>query len=148
MFYQRTLLTEYPYKGVFYTTEVTEQPDGSIIDTDRDMDDIVFDDADLDPDAGSGQAGEGEEEIVENIVLEVDCDIQQSAKMFSNGAIIGDYDVFFAVAENDEGKLYELPIRGGMMFRSEGFPIPITGMIVGIAPTQMGVKVEIKMSQV
>lgn len=140
--YERNLLTEYLYHGVFYTTEAEEQDEsGDIIDNERTVDDIVFNDDEVDPDYDDS-SDDDKGEVVENVVMEVECDILQSAKMFTGGVIVADYDVFFHTLPGQK-----LPIRSSMMFRCDDYPIPINGMIVGIDPTQLGVKVQIKMSE-
>lgn len=141
--YERNLLTEYLYHGVFYTTEAEESNEtGDILDDERTVDDIVFNDGDIDPDYKEDSSDNGSGETVENIVMEVECDILQASKMFASGVIQGDYDVYFHTLPGQK-----LPIRSSMMFRCEDFPIPINGMVVGIDPTQLGVKVQVKISE-
>ena len=139
-------LIEYAYTGVFYVEERVEPEDGNLIGDDAydvpPNGDLL---ADTDDDSEPEPQPEPEPEpTVEEIILETKCDIQQSAKMFSNGAIISDYDVYFPREDN----LAPLAIRNGMSFRCEDYPVSVQGMIVGIEAGQLGVKVQIKMPNV
>ena len=137
---RRRQLTEYLYHGVFYTTETIRNDDGSVLDEDRENMEIIFHDDEIDPDAVVEDTINGR--LNENILLEVECDILQAAKMFNNGTIVGDYDVYFPTKKGEK-----LPIRLGVMFRCDDFPIAMNGMVVGLDPTQMGCKAQIKLSE-
>lgn len=120
--YNRTRLNEYPCWGTFYTSIEERKPDGNLLDNEQ-----------PEPVVTSS----------ETIIFERECDILQASKMFNSGAIVSDYDVFFPTKKGEN-----LPIRPGISFRCLDYPIPVHGMVIGIDATQMGCKVQIKMSDV
>lgn len=80
---------------------------------------------------------------VETLVLETPCDIIQVDKSFSSGTIKGDYDVYFPTEH-----LQKVPVRIGQHFRCDDYPIPMSGLVIGVAPGQLGCEVQIKKSDV
>lgn len=102
------VLDEYPYKGVFYIPVDFQGEEGELIDFD------IPDDAET-----------------ETIILETPCDIQETTKGWSAGAITASFNVYFPFKGED------MPVRRGMMFRSEAYTMPVNGIVAGVIPTQL-----------
>lgn len=103
MYIDRNEIEEYPFSGRFITT---------IIDTSKPLDEQV------------------EEEVV---VLETDCDIQESTKSLSGG-ITATYAVYFPF----DKKSGIGGIKNGMRFEGDLYGLRVNGEVKGIFPTQMG----------
>lgn len=130
MVINRQIIEEFPYTCVFYDIPSQFPDDGKFLD-DEDSGDV------------SMLSGDDEEYEDEVRLLETECDIQRAAKLFSDGTIMADYRVFFPFTEK------KLPISFNTKFRSDDYPIRITGRVVGIEHSQLGgVVVDIKMSEV
>ncbi len=131
---KRKAITEYPFHGKFYTVVTKKPEDGDLIG-----------DGDLlgDEDTNNSIGTETSEEI---IVLETKCDIQKSKKMFNDGTIMADYDIYFPLKFGEVS-----PVQLGYMFRcpKESYGININGRVVGFGNSLLGkVEVNIKMSEV
>lgn len=109
MYTDRNALIEFAYKGVFYKKVDSLSPDGDLIDGDTD----------------------GTEEVL----LETDCDIQETNKLFSSGTITLGYTVYFPLDIN-EGLAKDL--KAGAYFRSDMYGMGVGGMVIGLYPSQMG----------
>lgn len=157
MYIERHILDPYPYDGVFYYEETTASEDGSLFDEDEDSsedgslfdegedegDTISEDDADAETDESTDADTEDEDEdedeadsdTTEVIVLETKCDIQESNKLFNNGAIMSNFTIYFPFEKGVDA----LEIRRGHMFRCESVEgLPVNGTVIGVFPTQMG----------
>lgn len=139
---KRKAITQYPFHGTFYTVVTNKPEDGDILG-----------DGDLLGGGDTGSPSEGEttdgnerntETSGETILLETECDIQQSAKLINSGTIMADYKVFFPCEIGAK-----LPIRFNTNFKCEDYAIPINGRVVGLEYSQLGgCHVDIKMSEV
>lgn len=103
MFTDRDLLKPYPFDGAFYSYEV----DGS---------------KPLDQQAG--------EEI---LVLRTKCDIQESSKTDSGGAVSVHFNVYFPF-----DKASGTSIKRGMTFKGEAYGLEVNGRVKSVFPTQFG----------
>ena len=120
MYFNRQAITQYPFRGTFFTVITTKPDDGDLL------------------------GGDSLETSEETVLLETECDIQKAAKMFSNGTIMADYKVFFPCEVGAA-----LPIRFNSNFRCLDYAIPIQGRVVGLEYSQLGgCMVDIKMSEV
>lgn len=106
MYIDRDQLEEYPYEGEFYIPADGVREDGDLL---SDMDEA------------------------ETVVLLTECDIQETTKGWTGGAITASFNVYFPFCEA-EG----MPVRRGMMFRSTIYTMPINGSVAGIFPCQLG----------
>lgn len=109
MYIDRSVLSEYPFSGVFYTTEDIMPEDGNLL-----ADDIT-------------------ETTREYIIDTVSCDIQGSNKMLGNGASGSYLDIFFPFEKKDGVK-----VRIGHRFKSDDWYRPVDGKVISVVPTQMG----------
>jgi len=109
MFTDRNALIEYAYNGTFYRNEDVTNPDGDLIGGDQTQREVV--------------------------ILEVDCDIQDSKKVFQSNVIKKEYTVYFPLQRD-----MTLPedFKEGIYFRSEMYGKKISGMVFHIQPTQIG----------
>lgn len=107
MYIDRNILDEYPFDGVFYINKDVESPDGDLI--------------------GGGDT------VEEEIILETKCDVQETQKAFTAGAITASFNVYFPF---DKGT--GINVERGMMFRANVYGMDINGMVIGVFPTQMG----------
>lgn len=126
MVIDRNIIQEFNYDGTFYTVKVNKPENGDLL-------------GDEDTDNSIGTS----EEI---IVLETKCDIQKSKKMFNDGTIMADYDIYFPLKFGEVS-----PVQLGCMFRclKESYGININGRVVGFGNSLLGkVEVNIKMSEV
>lgn len=109
---------EYPYQGTFYIKGEPQIPD----------------DGDL----------FGETTTEEEIVLETPCDITETQRAFSSGAITASYDVYFPIGDEET-----INIDRGYMFRADVKGLNIVGMVVSVGHSMMGgVHAYIKSSEV
>lgn len=108
MYIDRNALIEYAYQGTFYRVDDHKSPDGDLI--------------------GGDQSEE------ETVILETECDIQETRKAFATDVIKKEYTVYFQLGE--EGLPQDL--KPGIYFRSEMYGMGIDGMVTGVYPTQMG----------
>ena len=99
---------EYPYQGTFYTK-------GEM---------VIPDNGDL-----FGQSTDGGEAII----LETACDVIETNRSFSSGAISAGYDVYFP---HPEGVVVE--IERGMLFRCNALGFHISGMVISIGASKRG----------
>lgn len=100
--------TEFPYQGTFYTK-------GEV---------IIPDDGDL-----FGESAESGEMVL----LETACDVIETNRSFSSGAISAGYDVYFPLPE---GVVVE--IERGMLFRCNALGFHISGMVISIGASKLG----------
>ena len=101
MYIDRNKIQKYPFNGAFYTYE---------IDYSKPLDE------------------QKEEEV---LVLETECDIQESGKSLS-GTVTANYAIYFPIKDGDS-----LPITNGMEFRSNMYGLRVNGTVKGVFPTQM-----------
>lgn len=71
-----------------------------------------------------------EEEIV---VLETECDIQESSKTDNKGMITASFNVYFPF-----DKTKDFAVRRGMTFIGSMYGMEVNGNVIGVIPTQMG----------
>lgn len=69
----------------------------------------------------------------ESVILETECDITETNRAFSAGAITASYDIYFPIKEGDT-----IDIERGQMFKANTKGISIIGMVVSISYSQMG----------
>lgn len=100
---------EYPYQGTFY---IKGEPS-------------VGNDGDLFGD----EAGNAEDIIV----LEKECDITESNKAFSGGAITASYDVYFPLENGGT-----VNVQRGQMFKADVNGISVIGMVISVGHSQLG----------
>lgn len=118
MYFDRDAISQFPFTGTFYEVVETLPVDGDLIG--------------------------GESTTVENILLETECDIQQSAKLINSGTIMADYKVFIPCEVG-----VRLPLRFNSKFRCEDYAIPVQGYVVGLEYSQLGgCSIDIKMGEV
>ena len=111
MYTDRSALAEYAYKGVFYKKEDSPSEDGDLLNG-------------------------GDE--VETIILETECDIQETNKLFNSGVVTMGYTIYFPNPTDDEDN-ERIPdgLKPGIRFRGEMYGMPVDGMVIGVYPTQM-----------
>lgn len=111
MYTDRNALAEYAYKGTFYKDENTPSEDGDLL--------------------GGG-------DVVETTILETECDIQETNKLFNSGVITMGYTIYFPTPTNDDGKEY-IPddLKPGIRFKATMYNMSVDGMVIGVYPTQM-----------
>lgn len=109
MYIDRNALIEFAYDGVFYQKVDNPSDDGDLID---------------------GDQGDTEE-----VILETKCDIQETNKLFSSGALTLGYTVYFPL-DLEEGMAKGL--KPGVYFRSKMYGMEVGGMVIGVYPSQMG----------
>ena len=111
MYTDRNALAEYAYKGTFYKDENTPSEDGDLL--------------------GGG-------DVVETTILETECDIQETNKLFNSGVITMGYTIYFPTPTNDDGEEY-IPdgLKPGIRFKAEMYNMSVDGMVIGVYPTQM-----------
>lgn len=109
MYTDRNALIEFAYKGVFYKKVEHPSADGDLIDGDTDD--------------------------AEEILLETECDIQETNKLFSSGTITLGYTIYFPL-DIKSGIADDL--KPGVYFRSEMYGMSVGGMVIGLYPSQMG----------
>ena len=103
MIIDRSQIEEYPFKGAFYTYGVDES---------KPLDEQV------------------EEEI---LVLETECDIQQSQKSDSGGIITASFNVYFPF-DKEKG----VSVKRGMIFKGAAYGLEVNGKVVSVFPSQLG----------
>jgi predicted amino acid-binding ACT domain protein len=106
-------IQEYPYTGEFYVNEETISEDGDLLSE--------------------------ETTTTERVILSTECDIQEASKVYTQGTLTADYNVFFPLDANGT-----TAVRKGMLFRGEMQGINVNGTVLGIFPSSLGVKVTIK----
>lgn len=109
MYTDRNTLIEFAYQGTFYRMEDNPSDDGDLIGGDQ-----------------------GDTEVV---VLETECDIQETNKLFNSGTITLGYTVYFPLDIN-EGMA--IGLKPGVYFRSDMYGMAVSGMVIGVYPSQMG----------
>lgn len=109
MYTDRNALIEFAYHGVFYRKEDTPSDDGDLIDGDQ-----------------------GQTEVV---LLETECDIQETNKLFSSGVVTLGYTVYFPL---DLAVGMANGLKPGVYFRSDMYGMSVGGMVIGVYPSQMG----------
>ncbi len=109
MYTNHNALVEYAYKGVFYRNEEHSNPDGDLIGGDQTQTEVV--------------------------ILEVDCDIQDSKKVFQSNVIKKEYTVYFPLPTD---AMLPEDFKEGIYFRSKMYGKAISGMVFHIQPTQIG----------
>lgn len=78
----------------------------------------------------------------EQIILETECDVTETSRAFSSGAITASYDVYFPMPEVIE-------VERGMLFRCNTFGLNISGMVVSVGASKLGgVHAYIKSSEI
>lgn len=115
MYTDRKEMQEYAYNGVFYKTDVTLPDDGDLL---------------------------GDDEAKEVIILETQCDIQETNKLFNSGVITMGYTIYFPMPtkldENgDEVEAIPDGLKPGIRFRGSLYDLAVEGMVIGVYPTQM-----------
>lgn len=141
MHFVRNAIAQFPFHGVFFDA-VEEMPsDGDLLGDGNSGDgDLLGDDEDLSVNIEI----DTESSTIETILLETECDIQQSAKLINSGTIMADFKVFCPCEPGAK-----LPIRFNSKFRCSDYAIPINGRVVGLEYSQLGgFSVDIKMSEV
>ncbi len=102
---RRKTIPEYGFRGTFYTSDWDRGEDGDqLSDTDT-----------------------------EAVVLETECDIQETKRSFQSGTVSQGFTVYFPL----NGKT-EIPVRDGMRFRCDDFYVPLDMLVTGIFPTHFG----------
>ena len=139
---KRKAITQYPFRGTFYTV-VTNKPEAGDLLGDGDL--LGGEDTDNPSEGETTEGNEGNTGASEEtILLETECDIQQAAKLINSGTIMADYKVFFPCEIGAK-----LPIRFNTNFKCLDYAIPINGRVVGLEYSQLGgCHVDIKMSEV
>ena len=100
---------EYPYQGTFYIKgEPTTGDDG----------DLFCEDAGLSEDT---------------IILETECDVTETSRAFSAGAITASYDVYFQISNGEK-----VTIQRGQMFKADVNGINVIGMVISVGHSQLG----------
>lgn len=118
MYIDRDAMKDFPFHGTFYEIVKTNPEDGDLIDED------------------------GTE--VENILLERECDIQQSNKLVNSGTIMADFKIYIPCEVGEK-----LPVKFNTKFRCEDYAIPVQGYIVGLEYSQLGgCSFDLKMTEV
>lgn len=109
---------EYPYQGTFYIKGEPQVPeDGDLF---------------------------GETVMEEKIILETKCDVTETQRAFSSGAITASYDVYYPL---EDGEM--INIDRGYMFRANVDGLNIVGMVVSVGHSELGgVHAYIKSSEV
>lgn len=103
MYIEINRIQEYPFDGVFYHIGIDES---------KPLDEQV------------------EEEIID---LETKCDIQESSKKDTSGAINASFNIYFPF-DTTVG----INIKRGYLFRGSMYGMEVNGTIIGLFPTQMG----------
>ena len=86
----------------------------------------------------------GETVTEENVVLRKKCDVTETSRAFSAGAITASYDVYFSLEPGEE-----INIDRGYMFRANVNGLNVVGMVVSIGHSNLGgVHAYIKSSEV
>ena len=81
----------------------------------------------------------------ETILLETECDITETSRAFSAGAITASYDVYFPF----DFVSGTLNINRGVMFKADMKGVEIIGTVISIGTSQLGgVHVYIKCSEI
>lgn len=104
MYLSRNKIQKFPFKGAFYKYDV---------------------------DDSKSPLKQGEEEEI--LVLEVDCDIQESSKTDVSNTVVASFNVYFPF-----DKSVGIPITRGMTFKGSLYGLEIDGEVIGIFPTQLG----------
>lgn len=111
MYTDRNALAEYAYKGTFYENEDTPSEDGDLL-------------------AGG--------EVVEKTILETECDIQETNKLFTSGVITMGYTIYFPTPKNSDGiEIIPDGLKPGIRFKATMYNMAVDGMVIGVYPTQM-----------
>lgn len=111
MYTDRSALKEYAYQGTFYEKESQPSEDGNLL-------------------------GGGEE--TEAIILETECDIQETNKLFNSGVVTMGYTIYFPTpTDEDDAEHIPSGLRPGIRFRGEMYGMAVDGMVIGVYPTQM-----------
>lgn len=103
MYINRKKIQEYPFKGYFYHIGIDE----------------------------SKPLDQREEETI--IDLETECDIQESAKSDTSGAINASFNIYFPF-DTSVG----INIKRGYSFKGSMYGMEVNGTVIGVFPTQMG----------
>ena len=99
---------EYPFRGTFYINgEETLPEDGDLF--------------------GGTSISE------ETIVLETECDVTETSRAFSAGAITASYDVYFPHIGDTI-----IDVQRGMMFRCNTDGINVSGIVVSVGVSKLG----------
>ena len=99
---------EYPFRGTFYINgEETLPEDGDLF--------------------GGTSISE------ETIVLETECDVTETSRAFSEGAITASYDVYFPHIEDTI-----IDVQRGMMFRCNTDGMNVSGIVVSVGVSKLG----------
>lgn len=106
-------MSEYPYKGAFYTTTVDES--------------LPLD----------------EQEETEVLVHETICDIQRTAKLHNANLLAANYTVYFPLELNPDAtgtvdKYKDCGVRRGHIFRGVFYGYEIKGIVEIVRPSQLG----------
>lgn len=111
MYTDRNALKEYAYKGTFYRKDENLSDDGNLL-TDN--------------------------EETETIILETECDIQETNKLFNSGVVTMGYTIYFPTPTDEEDSEY-IPdgLVPGIRFRGDMYGMAVDGMVIGVYPTQM-----------
>lgn len=111
MFTDRSNLSEYPNKGYFYQSGEELPEDGDLF---------------------------GEETSQEVIILETECDIQETTKALSSGVVTMGYTLYFPLPKDEDGNEY-VPeaLKPGVRFRGSTYGVDVDNMVIGVYPTQM-----------
>lgn len=128
MYTDRSALKEYAYNGVFYRKELTPKKDG----------DLIGDDGDLLGDTDNSTSSDTIDEETEVTILETECDIQETNKLFNSGVVTMGYTIYFPNPTDEEGN-EKIPegLTPGIRFRGEMYGMAVDGMVIGVYPTQM-----------
>jgi len=111
MYTDRNTLAEYAFHGAFYKKDVVPSEDGDLING-------------------------GEESEV--LILDTECDIQETNKLFTSGVVTQGYTIYFPTPSDDDGvELIPEALKPGVRFRGEMYGMPVEGMVIGVYPTQM-----------
>lgn len=111
MYTDRNALKEYPYQGTFYKSEGKPSADGNLLD---------------------------EGETYEIQILNTECDIQETNKLFNSGVITMGYTIYFPMPSID-GRSEHIPseLKPGVRFKSNMYGMDVDGMVIGVYPTEM-----------
>lgn len=103
MILDRNIVQEYPFEGTFFRIGIDESKD------------LI------------------EQEEEEIIILETECDIQESTSNVTSGNISATFDIYFPF-DKEKG----IMVRRGDNFRGTMFGMPVNGKIDGVFPSQLG----------
>lgn len=144
MYIDRSRFDEYSFTGQFYTVNDNMPADGDVLNVKDEVseDGDFFADGDDDNPTQSGEGGDTpatqsttteEIPLVETVVFETKCDIQETDKMMATDTAGSYLDIFFPF-ELSEG----VPVRIGHRFRSNDWFRPVDGRVYAVVPSPMG----------